>query len=284
MQNQKGLVLEGGAMRGLFTAGIIDVFMLNQISFDGMIGVSAGATFGCNFKSKQIGRPLRYCKRFAKDWRFCSLKSFFKTGDFFGAEFCYHKIPDTLDAMDYITYTANPMPMTVVCTDIHSGTAIYHKSESISTKEMEWFRASASMPLASRIVSVDGFDLLDGGVTDSIPLQYFQKQGYHKNVVVLTQPLGYQKKKNSLMPMMRTKYKNYPALVSAIECRHIMYNQEIAYVAEQENTGNTFVIRPPEKLPIGHMCHDPQLMQEIYEIGVNTAQKILPDLIQFLEA
>ena len=170
-----GLVMEGGAMRGLFTAGVIDVMMENGISFDGAIGVSAGAAFGCNYKSGQPGRVLRYNLRFCKDPRFCSVRSLIKTGDMFGADFCYREIPYEHDLFDYKAYAESPMEFHVVCTDVDTGEAVYKKCDALDGEQMEWLRASASLPLAARIVEIDGKGYLDGGIADSVPLKYFEK-------------------------------------------------------------------------------------------------------------
>ena len=153
---KKGLILEGGGMRGLFSAGVIDVFMENGIEFDAAIGVSAGAAFGSNYKSRQPGRVIRYNKRFAKDPRFCSLRSLIKTGDLFGAEFCYHTIPDTIDIFDTDAYLENPMDFYVVVTDVETGKAVYVNSDVAGDDALEFFRASASMPIVSRPVEIRG--------------------------------------------------------------------------------------------------------------------------------
>jgi predicted patatin/cPLA2 family phospholipase len=170
-----GIVLEGGAMRGLFTAGVLDVLMENGIVCDGMVGVSAGATFGCNYKSKQIGRTLRYNLKYCRDKRYCSFSSLIKTGDLYGADFCYRQIPNELDIFDTKAFLENPMEFYIVCSDIDSGKPLYYKYEKSDDRDLEYMRASASMPLVSRIVEIDGKRLLDGGMTDSIPLQFSEK-------------------------------------------------------------------------------------------------------------
>ncbi len=191
---KKGLVLEGGGMRALFTVGVTDVLMENGITFDGAIGVSAGAAFGCNYKSCQPGRAIRYNTRFAKDKRYCSMSSLIRTGDLFGADFCYKRIPRDLDKFDDEAYDNNPMEFYVVCTDIETGAPVY-KSCPVSDEVMlEYIRASASLPLISNIVEIDGKKLLDGGITDSIPLKCFESIGFDRNVVILTQPKDYVKK------------------------------------------------------------------------------------------
>lgn len=210
MTEKKGLVLEGGALRGLFTAGVMDVMMENGIEFDGLIGVSAGAAFGCNYKSRQPGRVIRYNKRYAHDWRYCSVKSLLKTGDLFGAKFAYHTLPDKLDKFDVATFDRHPMEFYAVCTDVTTGEPVYQRLMHHGYAMNEWIRASASMPLASKVVAVEGHQLLDGGIADSIPLRFFEQQGYDKNVVVLTQPKGYVKKPNPLMPLIRLQLHRYP--------------------------------------------------------------------------
>ncbi|MBQ7385110.1 MAG: patatin family protein, partial [Ruminococcus sp.] len=199
---KKGLVLEGGAMRGMFSAGVMDVLMENGIEFDGIVGVSAGAVFGCNYKSKQIGRTIRYNMKYIKDPRYCSLRSLIKTGDMFGRDFCYRKIPFELDVFDNETFKNNPTEFYLVATDIGTGKAIYKKIDSADEKGLLYMRASASMPLVSTIINVDGKEMLDGGISDSIPHEFFINKGYKKNLVILTQPKDYIKKKNSLIPLM----------------------------------------------------------------------------------
>ena len=167
----RGLVLEGGALRGLFTAGVLDVFMSNGIAFDGAIGVSAGACFGCNFKSGQIGRVIRYNRRFAKDPRYCSWSSLIRTGDLFNADFCYRELPMALDVFDAAAYAANPMAFYVVVTDCATGKPVYRRLDTADREAFEWIRASASMPLVSRPVRIGAGEYLDGGLSDGIPLR-----------------------------------------------------------------------------------------------------------------
>ena len=278
---KKGLVLEGGAMRGLFTAGIIDVMMEAGVEPDGLIGVSAGAAFGCNYKSRQPGRAVRYNTRFAKDPRYSGLRSLIKTGDYFNAEFGYHIVPKKYDIFDTEAFEQNRLVFVFVCTDVMTGKAVYHQMDRVTFDELEWLRASASMPLASKVVEVGGRKLLDGGVADSIPLAYFERIGYERNVVILTQPEGYVKEPNRLMPLMRLALRKYPKMLEAMENRHLMYNQELEYVRQAEREGRCLVIRPDEKLPIGHISHDPENMRRVYEIGRRKGEKHLDQIIDF---
>lgn len=280
---KKGLVLEGGAMRGLFTAGIIDVMMEAGVEPDGLIGVSAGAAFGCNYKSKQPGRAIRYNTRFAKDARYSGLKSLLTTGDYFNAQFGYHIVPYQYDLFDVETFEQNPMEFMVVCTDVLTGQAVYHKMDRVDYDELEWLRASASMPLASKVVEVAGHKLLDGGVADSIPLAYFESIGYDRNVVILTQPEGYVKHRTKLMPLMRIGLRRYPEMIQAMDRRYLMYNRELEFVRQAEREGRCLVIRPDEKLPIGHISHDPEEMKRVYQIGREMGDRYIERIKAFYQ-
>ena len=280
----RGLVLEGGAMRGLFTAGVLDVLMENDIEFDSVIGVSAGACFGCNYLTKQIGRTIRYNLKFAKDERYCSIRAWLKDGDIYPAGFCYHTLPDTLDVFDSQSFEDSPTDFYVVATDVLTGQAVYHKIEKIDYEAMEWIRASASMPLFANIVTVDGGCYLDGGVSDSIPLKAFENMGINVNVTVLTKPRGYRKSEDKLALFYKHKYKEYPELLRALNERHIHYNEQLRDVFDSEKAGNNFVICPKSPLPIGHITHDRDKMKETYKLGRSEATELLPALYRFLEA
>ncbi len=278
---KKGLVLEGGAMRGLWTAGVTDVMMEHDVWPDGLIGVSAGAAFGCNYKSRQAGRAIRYNMRFAKDARYSGMKSLLTSGDYFNAQFGYHVVPYEYDLFDTATFEQNTMEFVVVCTDVETGKAVYHTMDHVDYDELEWLRASASMPLASKVVEVGGRKLLDGGVSDSIPLAYFESVGYDRNIVILTQPLGYQKEHNRLMPLMRVGLRKWPNMIKAMDERHTMYNKQLAYVAQAELEGRCLVIRPDEKIPIGHISHDAQQMHKVYELGRQVGERYINKIKQY---
>ena len=280
---KKGLVLEGGAMRGLFTAGVLDTFMENALNFDGLVGVSAGAAFGCNFKSKQIGRTLRYNKKYCNDKRYCSIHSLITTGNIFGVDFCYNKLPMELDVFDSKTFSENPMEFYLVATDVEKGEAVYKKCNTGIGDELMWFRASASMPLVSKIVEADNLKLLDGGIADAVPLKFFQNSGYDKNVVVLTRPKDYVKKKNSLMPLIKVIYRKYPKFINLIENRYNVYNENTKYINQQEKEGNILVIRPKDALPIGHIEHKSENLQKVYDIGRLIAEKNIENIKYFLK-
>ena len=278
---KKGLVLEGGAMRGLFSAGVIDILMENNLLPDGVIGVSAGAAFGCNIKSKQPGRVIRYNKKLAHDWRYASFRSLLTTGDYFGGEYAYHYMPRHLDYFDVETFNNNPMEFWAVCTNVGTGKAVYKRLMEVDDNCLEYIRASASMPIAARIVTVEGKKLLDGGIADSIPLRFFQEQGYDRNLVVLTQPANYVKEPNKLMPLMRLWLRRHARIIRALEQRHIMYNNQLEYVRQEEKKSNTLVLRPETALTIGHLSHNPDDMQATYEHGRKVATKHLEEIKAF---
>ena len=238
----RGLIMEGGAMRGMFTCGVIDVFMEQGIEFDGAAGISAGAVFGCNIKSRQIGRPIRYNKKYCKDPRYCSIRSLLKTGDLYGVEFCYHELPDVLDPFDQDMFRENAMDFYVGATDVNT--------------------------------------LLDGGIACPVPYRFMEKKGYDRNVIILTQPEGYRKTKSpsALQAMLR----RYPAISRAMGKRHIIYNRQMEQIEERERQGKAFVIRPPEDLKIGRTEKDPEELERVYQIGRRIASDASEKIRRFL--
>lgn len=277
-----GLVLEGGAMRGLFTAGVMDVMMEHGLRYDGIVGVSAGSSFGCKYKSWQPGRVLRYNMRFHDDPRYMGLRSLLTSGNLVGAEFSYHTLPLELDIFDSETFEKDPTEFHVVCTDVDTGLPVYYIMDRVSHDSLEWLRASASMPVVTRPVRVDdGRRMLDGGISDSIPLQYFQSVGYSRNVVVLTQPRDFRK---TPAPgwLFRLLMPRTPRIAEAMARRHEMYNAQLDYVSRQAELGNTFVIAPDAPLPIGRIEMNPAKMQLVYDMGRATCTRLLPSLLSFM--
>ena len=279
-----GLIMEGGAMRGMFTAGVLDVLMENGLVTDGAIGVSAGAVFGCNYKSHQIGRVIRYNTEYCNDKRYASFKNLVKTGNLYSEQFCYHEVPEKLDPFNEAAFAASPMDFFVVCTDVKTGEPIYHKCRKGDAEDVLWMEASASMPLAAKIVKIGHYGLLDGGVADSIPVRFFESIGYKRNLIILTQPKGYTKKKNKLLPAIRAKYFRYPAFVEAVADRHERYNETLSYISMLEQAGKDYVIRPPIPLEIGAMERDPAQLRRVYETGRAVAQIQVEKIRDFLDA
>ena len=279
-----GLIMEGGAMRGMFTAGVLDVLMENGLVTDGAIGVSAGAVFGCNYKSHQIGRVIRYNTEYCNDKRYASFKNLVKTGNLYSEQFCYHEVPEKLDPFNEAAFADSPMDFFVVCTDVKTGEPIYHKCRKGDAEDVRWMEASASMPLAAKIVKIGHYGLLDGGVADSIPVRFFESIGYKRNLIILTQPKGYTKKKNKFLPAIRAKYFRYPAFVEAVADRHERYNETLSYISMLEQAGKDYVIRPPIPLEIGAMERDPAQLRRVYETGRAVAQIQVEKIRDFLDA
>lgn len=269
------LVMEGGAMRGMFTCGVLDVLMENGISFDGAVGVSAGATFGCNIKSRQIGRALRYNKKYCKDKRYHSIWSLLTTGDIYNVDFCYDELIYKLDKWDLDAFKENPMEFYCVATDIVTGKPAYHKCETGEKDDIRWIQASASMPLVSRPVEIDGGVYLDGGISDSIPLKFMESLGYDKILVIETQPKDYVKGKQKYMPLVRWMLRKYPNMIKTMEERYLMYNEQKRYVREKEEKGEIEVIRPLAPLNISPVESDVNELERVYQLGRAEALKYL---------
>lgn len=263
-----GLVMEGGALRGVFTAGVTDELMEHGVDFDGAIGVSAGAIFGTNVKSRQIGRCIRFNVNYCRDPRYVSLRSFLKTGDFFGGEFCFYTLTYDLDPFDVEAFSSNPMEFYSVCTDVNTGKPVYYKCEKGDPEiDMPWIRASATMPLLAQIVEIDGGKYLDGGISDSLPLKYMESLGYKKNVVIRTKPKDYRMERPWYIGMAKWRYRKYPELVKAIENRYKIYNETVEYIARREDDGDVFVFQPDEELVSGILEHNPKKLLISYNHG-----------------
>ncbi|MBQ2603520.1 MAG: patatin family protein [Acutalibacteraceae bacterium] len=278
-----GLVLEGGAMRATYTIGVLDVLMENNIKFDGIIGVSAGAVHGANYVSNQPGRGIRYYKKYASDKRFMSFSTLIKTGDIVGRDFCYYDIPWKLDIFDNDTFKSSPTEFYAVVCNVETGKSEYIRITDLKDPiQMEYLRASASMPLVSKMVEADGKKLLDGGMTDSIPLKAFQKMGYEKNVVVATRTDSYVKMEET-PALSAIVYRKYPNFLQAIKERPKMYNDEKDYILSEEKKGNIFFIRPHEELKISRTDTSPEHLEAVYQIGRADAERIIDKLKDFLK-
>ena len=275
-----GLVIEGGGVRGIYAAGVLDVFLEHALRFDGLIGVSAGAIHGCSFLSNQKGRSLRYYMKYCKDPRFMSFRSWLTTGDIVGADFCYHEIPDKLDIYDHDAFLNSDTPFYVTCSNVEAGTPEYIRITDMR-KQIDYLRASASLPYFSRIVQIDGKKYLDGGATDSIPVTAFMDMGYERNVVILTRDAQYRKSPEfRLLPKLI--YHKYPSFAAALQNRHIVYNQTVEEIMELERQGKIFVIRPKEPLDVGRMETNPDKVQMAYEAGYSDAKQQIGQLNEWL--
>ena len=279
-----GIVVEGGGMRGIYGAGVLDVLLENDIKADGLIGVSAGAIHGCSFVSGQKGRSIRYNLKYSRDPRYMSMRSLIRTGDMFGMDFCYRELPETLDPFDNETFESSSTEYYVTCTDVETGQPVYHRCPSRRGDRIDWVRASASMPLASRIVELDGKKLLDGGVADSIPVMAFRKMGFKKDLVILTRPEGYRKKQNPMLPLIRSAYREYPEFVETAASRHLVYNRELDEISRLEREGEILVIRPSRRIKISRTERRPERIEQMYRLGREDAMKAFSGIKAFMGA
>ncbi|EPZ00660.1 patatin-like phospholipase family protein [Mannheimia haemolytica] len=275
-----GLVLEGGGLRGIFTAGVLDVFLDEHIHIDGAICVSAGALFGVNLPSKQKGRALRYNKKYAKDKRYMGLHSLLTTGNIVNRDFAYYELPSKLDPFDQQAFEDSGMDFWVTVTNVETGEPEYIKIDNVF-EQMEAFRATSSMPIVSKIVEIEGKKYLDGGVSDSIPVQKFIEMGYDKIIVVLTRPLEYRKKPSSMW-LFKRFYKKYPKLVERWQNRYAEYNQAVEQVIQLNEKQQIFVIRPSRTVKISRLETDVNKIQAMYDLGVEDAQNALAGLRAYL--
>ncbi len=280
--NSTGLVLEGGGHRGIYTAGVLDVFAKNNISFGAVMGVSAGCIHAASFLSRQPGRSLRYTTRFCGDPAYMGFKSLITTGNYFNVNFCYYRLPEELDPYDNDAFESNPTPLYVVATDVQTGLPVYHRCESIRGRKIRWVQASSSMPLVAGVVNIDNRFYLDGGIADSIPIRKMQEMGFAKNIVVLTQPAGYRKKPNSMLRFIKLIYKGFPEFVKAAENRHNVYNAQLDYLEEEERKGNVIIIRPSEKPEAGRTERNREKIIRTYELGRRDAEKLLEKVKKFI--
>ncbi|EFL81004.1 patatin-like phospholipase family protein [Actinobacillus pleuropneumoniae] len=275
-----GLVLEGGAMRGMFTAGVLDVFLDENIHIDGAVTVSAGALFGINYPAKQRGRVLRYNLKYLNDKRYMGLHSLLTTGNIVNRDFAFYELPFTLDPFDQETFAQSQFDFWVTLTNVESGEAEYVKIRDAFT-QMEALRATSAMPMVSKMVEIDGKKYLDGGIADSIPLQKCIELGYDKIIVILTRPLDYRKKPSSTA-LFKWFYRKYPKLIERWQNRYAEYNQAVEQVIKLQEQQKIFVIRPSQTLAISRLEKDPNKVKAMYDLGVNDAMQLMPSLKRFL--
>ena len=270
------LILEGGGLRGNYTAGVLDAFLDRGISFPYIVGVSAGVGYGCSYVSNQPGRNLEILKKYRNDPRYLSYRSLFTTGNLFGLDFIYDEIPTRLIPLDYDCFSKNPCRFVAVCTDCKTGEAIYcDKGNEYTMQEyMTILKGSSALPYVSRIVNFRGMKLLDGAITDAIPLKKAQAENYPHNVVVLTQPAGFRKKEEP-HPPPTLFYKKYPKLIAALGQRVNNYNKTIEYVEEEEEQGHCLVIRPSVDLKVGRTEKSVEKLVCLYELGISDGRKAI---------
>ncbi len=269
-----GLVLEGGAMRGMYTAGVLDQFLEQGITFDYVVGVSAGALFGVNFLSNQPGRVIRYNKKYLGDKKYMGIRPLLKEGNLFSTEFCYDTVPRRLDPFDDETFQKSKVPFYAVITDVETGKPRYARIRS-AFKQMDTLRASGSMPFVSKPVTIGDRKYLDGGISDSIPYRFLEHKGCDRIVVVLTRDASYRKKPVSSAGKTFFRYygHRYPAIAERMLRRPEVYNRTVAEIVRREKEGSIFVIRPSEPVVIDRIEKDPEKLQTVYDLGRKDADK-----------
>lgn len=280
--NKIGLILEGGGMRGIYTAGVLDFFIEKNIEVDITIGVSAGSCHASSYLSKQYKRAYNATVDYINDKRYLSFSNLIKTGSIFGMDFMFNKIPNELNIYDYDTFAKSKSKFVVVATNCETGSPEYFELKDLK-KEIIYMQASCSIPMFANIVEIDDFKLVDGGVSDSIPIEYALNQGYKKNIVVLTRDITYKKNKQKFLPIVNRKYKKYPNLVKAIENRHLNYNKSLNLVNQLEKDGDVLVIRPKKPVNVSQIEKNAKKLTSLYEEGYDDAKELYDKILDFIK-
>ena len=279
--NKTCLVLEGGAMRGMYTAGVLDILMQNNIKFDAIIGVSAGALFGINYKSNQKGRAYRYNMQYINDKEYIGLYSYLTTGNIMNKSFCFDKLVNELDKFDYQAFKNNKIKFYVVVTNLLTGTPEYQELTDLNDQnQMEYLRASGSMQYVSKPVKINNNYYLDGATGDSIPIKYMEKLGFNKIIVVGTRPEGYQKQYKP--QPSKIFYKKYPKFIKALSNRPSMYNETIKYIEKKANNHEIIFIRPSQDLKVKRIEKNKKKLSSLYTLGQNNTKEIISTINKYL--
>ena len=279
MNHKIALILEGGAMRGLYTAGVLDVFMDNNINIDVIYGVSAGALFGLNYKSRQKGRAIRYNLRFAHEKNYMGLYSLITTGNIMNKDFCFNKLVYELDKLDFETYKNTPVDFYAVVTNLQTGKPEYIKIDD-AQKDMEYFRATGSMPFVSKPVEINGNFYLDGAVSDAVPFKKVLDLNYEKIIVILTRPLGYRKKK-SYLPY-KLIYGKFPAFVDTLNNSYQKYNETMDLIEKYEADNKIIVLRPSKLIKMKRVEKNKTKLQSIYDLGISDCLNKLDKIKEYI--
>lgn len=280
--HQAGLVLEGGGMKGVYTAGVLDFFLDKGIEFSSVYGVSAGACHMCSYLSKQRGRAFAVNVDYLDSSDYCSMKSLLTTGDLFNVDMCYHKIPEQLNPYDYGAFERYEGRAYSVATNIETGMPEYFRIRDMKA-DIDKIRASASLPLVSRNVMIQGKPYLDGGISDAIPLQKSIIDGNMRNVVIMTKEEGYVREPFKELGLIRLKYGKYPKVYELMKDRHIRYNRLLRYIEDQQKNDRAFVIRPKHKSSVSRVEKDKEKLKNLYLEGYEDAKECFEELQNYLE-
>ena len=277
-----GLILEGGGMRGIYTAGVLDFFIDKNIEVDLVVGVSAGGCHAASYLSKQYKRAYHTNIDYLDNKEYISFRNLIKTGSIFGMDLMFNKIPNELYLYDHDAFSKSKSKFTVVTTNCETGKAEYITLTDMK-KDIMYLQASCSIPMFANIVEIDGYKLVDGGVADSIPIEYAIKEGCKKNIVILTRDKTYRKNKVKFSSLIRRKYKKYPNLVKSIENSHLNFNKSLDLVKELEDKGDALVIRPKSPVKVSQIEKDVDKLTKLYNDGYNDAKESYEKIIEFIK-
>lgn len=280
-KEKTGLVLEGGGLRGIFTAGVLDFFLEKNIEFDGCIGVSAGSCHACSYLSKQYKRAFNVSVDYLDDKRYCSMHSLITTGDLFGVDFVYGEIPNKLNPIDNEAFMKSRTRFQAVITNCRTGEAEYPDVKDFRTDTV-YIRASSSLPFLSKMVKINGKLYLDGGVSDSIPIKKSIENGNTKNIIIMTRDKKYRKKQSKLGKISAIRYKKYPKFVELMNTRFSRYNEILEYIYELERQGKVFIIQPETSLNLGRIEKNREKLTNVYNIGYKEAEKRYSAMMEYL--
>ena len=280
--NQVGLVLEGGGMRGVFTAGVLECFAERDLYFPYLIGVSAGACNATSYLSRQKGRNKRINIDYASHKEYLSIRNYLTKRQLFGMDYIFDKIPNELDPFDYDRFFAKTERFVVGTTNCESGKPVYFEETKSKENLLKILRATSSLPFMAPIIHYQGQPLLDGGLSDPIPIRRAIRDGYEKNVIVMTRNADYRKKPTTLPRFLHRVYHQYPKVIDAISHRYQIYNETLDDIQELEQQGKAFVIRPIEPLQVGRIERNPERLTALYEQGYKEAEKVFAELMAFI--
>lgn len=278
---EAGLVLEGGGMKGVFTAGVLDFFLDKGIEFKNIYGVSAGACTMSSYVSKQRSRALETMTDYLGSKRYMGAYSLLTTGDIFGVDFSYDLVPNYLNPFDYETFKKYEGNAYAVVTNIVTGEAEYIKLKDMET-DVEYVRASSSLPLVSRNVEINGNKYLDGGMADSIPIRKSEADGNVKNIVVMTKPVGYRREKEKALAAFKARYIKYPKVYELMKNRHIVYNETVDYIEMQAREKKLILLRPLDDIYIDRLEKDSDKLTALYNEGYKEAENRYDEIMEYL--
>lgn len=277
------LVLEGGGMRGMFSAGVFEAFMLKGLVFPYITAVSAGACNILSYMSNQPLRTRRIIENYVTDKRYFSLKNWMEKGSIFGFDFIFEDLPKTLLPFDFETYYNYPGILQVGTTDCRSGQSVWFGKEAIGHSFLP-VRASASLPFLAPIVHIGSRDLLDGALVAPIPYEKALEAGYKKFIIVLTRNSGYRKKKSVPQILLKTWYKDYPKLWEIMQQRPELYNKQLEYVEQLEKDGKAVIIRPQIPLEIDRLDIKPDKLLGLHDHGIGCGLEAYDKIINLINS